>query len=167
MEKQMIVQVVGWSGKGAGSGVIKRMTRGKYSHVSLRFKDIEKEVRDLIRDKFAIHLTSDHEIESIQFKGVIHHSFEGGDNCTLFNFEQTPEQSLGILKTAIGLLGKKYDWRGIGGFVTRRRKHNEDKWFCSELASHCLMMSGVVLLHWPPFMQSPNFMLASPRLLPD
>ena len=164
MEKLMKVQVVAYSGKGAGSGIIKRMTRGRFSHVSLRFSGISKEVRDLVRDRYGVCLTVVHEIESIQFKGVIHHTFELQDNQTVFSFKHDQEQAFIILKTAIGLLGKKYDWRGIGAFATRRNKHHPDKFFCSELVAYCLLKAGIILLRWPPFKISPNFLTASPLL---
>jgi hypothetical protein len=42
-------------------------------------------------------------------------------------------QKEAMLAHAVSQLGKKYDFRGIVGFVWHRNLHNPQKWFCSEL----------------------------------
>ena len=163
----MIAQVVAYSGRGAGSKLIIWGTRGRFSHLALRFLEIEKPIRDMVFDKFALRIAPDFEVESLQFKGVIGHSFHRQDNQVVFNFKHDEAQALVILKTAIGLLGKGYDYRGIGGFLSRRDKHNPNRWFCSELVAWCLLKAGIVLLWLPPFKQAPNTTVSSTLLFEE
>jgi hypothetical protein len=163
----MIAQVVAYSGRGAGSKLIKWGTRGRFSHLSLRFLEIEKPIRDMVFDKFALRIAPDYEVESLQFKGVIGHSFERQDNQVVFNFKHDEAQAWVILRTAINLLGSGYDYRGIGGFLSRRSKHNPSKFFCSELVAYCLIKAGIVLLWLPPFKQAPNTTVSSTLLLEE
>lgn len=37
-----------------------------------------------------------------------------------------------MLAAARSVLGAKYDWKGIWGFVRRKIRETADKWFCSE-----------------------------------
>lgn len=39
-------------------------------------------------------------------------------------------------------VGKGYDYRGIYGFLLRFIKHNENKWYCSELGAEALRIGG-------------------------
>lgn len=43
-------------------------------------------------------------------------------------------------------LGKKYDYRGVFHFLTRVKKDDPDRWFCSEYVFACLKMVGRTLL---------------------
>ena len=169
----MKVQVIGHNGKGRGSSIIKWATRGDYSHVSMRFQfESEEELRRcrelfnfrLSRTKgvYTGPLTLDHELESIQGVGVHHQPFVPSDNQGWFDFEHDSHQAVGILGTASKLVGCDYDWRGIGGFATRRNTQNSEKWFCSEYASHCLLHNRIVALKMPCHWQTPNVFLASP-----
>jgi len=162
----MKVQVIAHNGKGRGSRVIIFLTRGKFSHLSLRFLLTDHEL-DWIKTIFGLEFTNDHEIESIQFKGVHHQPFVPSPNQTWFNFEHTPGQGRAIITTAIELLGCGYDWRGIGGFLTRRDKQNPLKWFCSELVAWCLLKAGIRLLWMACHKQSPTVECASTVLTID
>jgi hypothetical protein len=162
----MKTQVIGHSGKGRGSRFIVWFTRGKFSHVSLRFMLTDAEIK-LFEDRYEITLTNDHEIESIQGKGVHHQPFVPSPNQTWFNFAHDPEQARIILSTAIELIGCKYDWRGVGGFLTRRNKQNPEKWFCSELVAWCLLSAGIRLLWMACHKQSPTVTCASTVLSID
>lgn len=165
------VQVIAHNGKGRGSRIIIVMTRGRFSHLSLRFvntPDLLILWLNTIKIKgVRILWTKDHELESIQGKGVQHQPFVPSDNQTTFNFHHTPEQAEIILRTAVGLLGKKYDWSGIGGFITRRDKENPNRWFCSELVAYCLLKAGIVLLNMKCYKQSPRITCASTLLIEE
>jgi hypothetical protein len=112
-----------------------------------------------------IEWTKDHELEAIQFKGVIEHPFVKSENCTLYNFRHTRAQAISILNTSVDKLGCGYDWRGIGGFATRLNVHSTLKWFCSELVAYCLLKAGIVLLWTAPFKQAPETTLSSTLLI--
>lgn len=162
----MKVQVIGHNGRGRGSRLIVWATRGKFSHLSLRFLLPDREL-DWIKTIFGLEFTNDHEIESIQFKGVHHQPFVPSPNQTWFNVACDPEQARTVITTAIELLGCKYDWRGIGGFLTRRDKQNPLKWFCSELVAWCLLRAGIRLLWMACHKQNPTVSCASTLLTID
>jgi len=64
-------------------------------------------------------------------------------------------------------VGKKYDFRSVTGFMTRRPElpQDQDKWFCSELIFAAIAFAGVMLLHRvAPFEVSPKMISWSPRL---
>lgn len=47
---------------------------------------------------------------------------------------ETAEQRTAVEEFLRRQIGKKYDWLGLFGFITRRDfAQNQDKWFCSEL----------------------------------
>jgi len=62
-------------------------------------------------------------------------------------------------------LGKSYDVAGILGFVIRRDRQNQDRWFCSELVFHAYECVGLHLLsRVPPCKVFPGMLAISPLL---
>lgn len=165
----MKVQAIGHNGKGRGSRFIRWATRGRFSHESIRFIDIPDH---LIR--FAVNtygkkwaqmglgpMSQDHEFESIQGIGVHHQPFFPSENQSWFDFEHTEEQAEIMFMEACRLVGCKYDWRGIGGFLTRRNRQNPLKWFCSEYGCHLRKTADIITQNMPCSWISPNVSLAS------
>lgn len=142
----MKLYVAGYRGKGFGGALIKRFTFGDYSHVSFVFEYPDGALE---------------EIESIQGKGVHSQEFEKTDKCDLFLVECTDEQIEAVYDAANSLIGCKYDWTGIWGFFVRKKRENPNKWFCSELVSHCLAQAGIILQNLPSFKQNPVIVCAS------
>jgi len=163
----MKVQWIAHNGKGRGSSIITHWTRGQWSHNSLRFRDIPTDLIHLMFSRWGYEFTRDHEIESIQGKGVHHRAFVESENQGWFDFQHTEEQAREILLFAASKIGCKYDWSGIGGFLTRRDRHDPNKWFCTELASDALLDAGVRLLWLPGYKQTPTVATASPVLWLD
>lgn len=164
----MNVQWIAHNGKGRGSRIIKWATRGKYSHISVRIIDMPDWVIERMQDKFGYDLTKDHEFEAIQFVGVRHQPFVPSDNQAWFNikgFEWTETPIFLVVHEACRLVGCKYDWRGIGGFVTRRNVHHPLKWFCSEYGCRLLSMVKIVIMNMPDHWITPNVGSASPALV--
>jgi len=147
----MRVFVAGYKGKGFGGRAITWFTFGEYSHVSLVFENSGSLI----------------EIESIQGKGVHAQPFDAGGECDLFEVQATPGQIERIHAAAAELVGRKYDWTGIWGFMRRRKRENPKKWFCSELVAHCLLRAGIEIQRMPPWKQSPVIVCASTVLKPQ
>jgi hypothetical protein len=63
-------------------------------------------------------------------------------------------------------VGKKYDWHGLFGFISRRSSaQNQEKWFCSELIQYASVRAGVeILSRIQPYKCSPQLLCYSPRL---
>ena len=160
----MRIQIVGHNGKGRGSRVITRLTRGDYSHGSVRILDIPIAIRHAAFTRYGYEITEDHEVESIQFKGVHHQPFKPSNNQTWFNFPHNEDDAEAIFWWLLSKVGCGYDWSGIGGFVTRRDWEDPDKYFCSELAADALLVRDIRLQWLPSYKLSPTFMCASPTL---
>ncbi len=47
--------------------------------------------------------------------------------------------------SALALIGKKYDWRALFGFLIHRDWQSMSQWFCSEAATKVLMDGGTQL----------------------
>lgn len=144
--------VAGYKGAGFGGHFIKWFTFGGYSHVSLVF--------DLGDGRYL-------EIDAIQGKGVSERIFgQLAGKVDLFQVPATDEKIVQIHAMACALKGKKYDWAGIWGFLRRRKREDPKKWFCSELAAHCLERCGIQCLRLPAWKISPVMLCASPILKP-
>ena len=51
-----------------------------------------------------------------------------------------------VLAAARSQVGKPYDWRGVLGIGARRRWHDTDAWFCSELVAWAFARGGSPLV---------------------
>ncbi len=66
-----------------------------------------------------------------------------------------------------GQVGAKYDYRALLSFLTRRDRHRQGAWICSELAFVACELFGVRLLERiEPYAVSPALINISPRLVP-
>jgi len=143
----------GYNGQGFGSDFIKRFTFGSYSHVSLVFDMGNGRVE---------------EIEALQGKGVVRHAPNSADE---FVFDEmmvplTQEQVLEAHECAGSLVGDGYDWLGVFGFIRRKKMHNPDKWFCSELCAYVLYKCGYPLSRRDPYRETPTTCMESMRVFP-
>jgi len=78
----------------------------------------------------------------------------------------SPTQEGKMLHFLQAQVGKKYDYRGVLGFLSRRdRAQNQDKWFCSELVFAACQAAGIDLLaRIPAHRVSPDLLTLSPLL---
>lgn len=144
--------VAGHFGSGFGGSAIKWFTDRPFSHVSFV---VEEGDLPLL------------EIESIQGKGVWSKEFDADKfDGQLFAVQPDQESISLIIEEALRLRGAKYDWSGIFGFLVRRKKQNDKKWFCSEFVAHCCNKGGVMLQRMHHYKQTPGIVCASVRLKP-
>jgi len=148
----MKVWIRGYEGAGFGSGFIKRFTFGRYSHVSLVF--------DM---GYAVE-----EIEAIQGAGVIRHPPYTHDEKVFDEMyvPLTQEQVIEAHMTAGSLVSARYDWAGIWGFMRRKKAHNPERWFCSELCAYVLLKAGYPLSRREPYRETPSSCMESLRTFP-
>ncbi len=146
------VLVRGYKGRGFGSSFIKWFTFAKngVSHVSLVFR---------FKDGKAF------EIEALQGEGVIiHEPNKEGDFVELIA-PLTQQQAWECYQYAHSRIGSKYDWAGIYGFLRRKERHSEFKWFCSELVAWALWKAGYPLSRREPYQETPASVIDSLRLI--
>lgn len=79
----------------------------------------------------------------------------------------TPEMRDAAERFLTTQLGRPYDTWGIIGFITRRGRHPNGKWFCSELVFEACRVAGVELLaRTEAWEVSPGMLCRSTRLRP-
>lgn len=166
----MKAQAIFHNGKGRGSRIITRFFRGKWSHESTRYTDIPFALIAWANKTYGpkwerlgigFITGSDWEFESIQGKGVHHQKFVPSENQCWKDFEHTEEQAVEMFKHHCDFVGRKYDWSGILGFLTRRRSENPLKWFCSELGCHVRRLVGIVTQNREDALIPPDWSAAS------
>lgn len=149
----MKMYVRGYNGQGFGSGFIRWFTFGNYSHVSMVFHDHDEHV----------------EVESIQGEGVIRHDPYKLNEKDFDEFVVpiSELQAIDAKIIACGLLGAKYDWQGIWGFLRKKKRHSEEKWFCSEIVAYVLYKVGHPLSRREPYRETPTSVMESFQIMPD
>jgi uncharacterized protein YycO len=132
-------------GRGAISAAIRWQTRSEYSHA-------------------AFLLPCGRILESWQGSGVRikwMRDWEGVDSFGVHGM--TPEQWERAILFARAQIGKRYDYRGVCRFLSRRKAPADDRWFCSELVAHSLSAAGVHLYRDVPASEiSPGMIARSP-----
>lgn len=149
-----VVMVIhrGYSGTGMGSKVIERFTFGDKSHNST---------------VFVFNTGQEIEWESIQGKGVTHHIPRTHKEAVFTEYlvPVTEVQAEQMWQIAISLFGCSYDWRGIYGFLVRRKTQDKSKWFCSEGCSYLYYKVGYPLSRREPYRETPSTTCESLRLI--
>lgn len=62
-------------------------------------------------------------------------------------------------------VGKKYDFRSVARFLSRRKSSANDKYFCNELAEYACLFAGTRLLNGKPSEHAPGHTVMSPLLI--
>lgn len=140
-------------GRKVMSRVVRFLTRGPYSHVSILLPD-------------GAH------IEALQWKGVLWHpvfTADADEQIDFFPISLTDQQVDTIRRLARPEIGCGYDWWAILAFLTRQRwkAPSPTRWFCAELIAYLLEGCGLRLLRdTRPWELSPVELGHSP-ILPD
>jgi len=145
------------------SRLIRWFTWGKYSHASWSFCTV--------RDG---KLHGDLSEYGAWTNGGVQHVDHIGQNHTLHTridlYDlRTPlareEAERGILFMQ-AQIGKKYDYRGLFGFLFREKMDSADRWFCSELVFTFLRRCGRMILQGvKPYQVNPQMIPMSPEVV--
>ena len=141
-----------FKGRGFVSKLIKWQTNGVYSHAAIQRPDgrIVEAWHNPAKVRLRGNLTDWRDVEAYSVVGMS---------------EDQWQTTLAWLDKQIG---KKYDFGGVFRFVTRWRKKQDEKWFCSELVFQAIKESGVDLLARIQCSQvSPTVLSFSPLLKPS
>lgn len=140
-----------------GDGFIGRLigwfTFGKYKHASMAFREDNGHVR-------GFQSNAKHGVHFFDF-------VENEPNTDLFLVPCNDEQAYAMLHAAKSIVGAKYDYAGLWGFVRRKKRENPNWWFCSEAATWVCAQGTVILLRLPFYKQSPVLLGASTVLIPE
>jgi len=141
-----MIYVLGYKGKSLISRIIRWQTRSEYSHVSI---EIDGENYEAWKD------------------GVISRKWDQGHaaGTEVVVFEPQGEIVEGLILKALKYqLGKKYDYKSVIRFLSRRKAQLDDRWFCSELVAWSLAYGGLILQNMPCSYLSPRDICMSPML---
>ena len=136
-------------GQGVFSKMIKWQTNGNYSHAAI------------LRPDGRI-IEAWHKPAKVRLRGPL----QSWKNVEAYDVDgMTDEQWGKAIAWAEKQIGKKYDFGGVFRFVTRWRKEQDEKWFCSELVFQAVKEAGVDLLSRIQCSQvSPTVLSFSPML---
>jgi hypothetical protein len=90
-----------------------------------------------------------------------------GTIITVYNWSLTPEQEAKCIEYLDSQRGKKYDFRGIFGFLRRRDTEDPEKLFCSEYGMRASIACGDPLLNADPAKIAPSYLSWSTKLVKD
>lgn len=141
-----------FSGRGMISRLIRWQTNGRYSHAAIQLPngEIIEAWHNPARVRVRPPLTDWSNVEAFEVEGMSADQWE---------------DSVAWLRKQVG---KKYDFGGVFRFVTRWRKDQDEKWFCSELVFQAIKEGGVALLERVGSSQvSPAVLAFSPLLKPS
>lgn len=135
-------------GLGIASALIRWQTRSRYSHAAILLPGRGGTI-----------------IESWQWDGVRTKTLTDWDGIDVYDVAgMSPEKWHRAISWAQSHIGAGYDWTGVMRFLSRRRVHWDDKFFCSELVFAAMCFAGVRLLKAHPAEVSPGLMALSPLL---
>lgn len=142
-------KVLLFRGQGAISKMIKWQTNGNYSHAAIQLPSgaIIEAWHKPAKVRLRTPLKDWSNVEAYDVEGM-----------TLAQWEKA-------IQWADQQIGKPYDFGGVFRFVTRWRKQQDEKWFCSELVFQAVLEGGVKLLDRITCSQvSPTVLSFSPLL---
>jgi hypothetical protein len=99
----------------------------------------------------------------------LHTNHTPGTEVDVFSVPTSPDQQIVIAQFLRFQVGKRYDYRGIVHFITRRAESaaGQDRWFCSELVLAAYRAAGIDLLaRIPAYKVYPGMLAYSPLLDP-
>lgn len=116
------------------SKAIRFLTRSQYSHVAV-----------ILRDTSVIEAW--HEGKGVRIVRNLSEQHTPGTVVDVYAFIDplTQDQERAAEDFLRHQIGKKYDFRAVFRFVTKKRSKRDNRWFCSELATQAAMTAGRAL----------------------
>ncbi len=143
--------LLAYRGRSLISKAIRWQTRSVYSHVAL--EDLNGTVYE------AWH------VGGVRKLGSLQHGHAPGTKIDRFAIIPVLDD-MAVRSFLLEQLGKKYDYRSVFRFLTRRECAADDRWFCSELVAYALNLGGVQLQSRIPSSKlSPRDVCMSPVLV--
>ena len=147
----MAIRIAQYKGRSLVSKVIKRVTRGEYSHTAIMLDD----------DRIVEAWEGCNEVRIITDLSDGH---KPGTSVDIYEVNMGSRQEEKFREFVEAQLGKKYDYLGLVGFYFNSGVHNENKWFCSELFAAACIHAGIGLLNnVAAYQTSPRLASISPK----
>ena len=147
----MSIKIAQYKGKSFTSKVIKRVTKGEYSHTAIILED--GRIIEAWQGCNKVRVISD-----------LSEGHSPGTPVDIYNVSMNSAQKKRFTEFVEAQIGKKYDYKGLVGFYFNSGVQNEDKWFCSELfAAACIYAEAYILHNLLPYQTSPHLASVSPK----
>ncbi|MEW4983088.1 MAG: hypothetical protein AB1Y26_07635 [Cycloclasticus sp.] len=141
-----------YKGKSLSSRLIRRKTRGKYSHVGIIFSDGR-----ILEAWFSTN--------SVRWIDNLSDGHTEGTEVDIFEINGQVDEAAG-LKFALKQVGMPYGHMKIIRFMTYTNRGNPFNWICSEIALALVRTAGVSLLaRVEAYKVSPSMLSWSPYLI--
>ena len=144
------MKILAYRGKSLISKAIRFQTRSKYSHIAV-----------MLDDGSVIEAWHKGGVRKSPSPSTLH---SPGTKVDVFRIDAKFDKD-----TANRFLheqvGKKYDFKSVARFLSRRKTRHNNKYFCSELAEFALAFGGLLLLNGNPSEHSPRDTVLSPHLI--
>jgi hypothetical protein len=88
----------------------------------------------------------------VQYSAKFGAAHTKGTFVDLFNIKITSQETYNLELFFKSQIGKKYDYKGILGFLMRKDYESVEKWFCSEL-----IMEGFIKINNPVLKNIPSY----------
>ncbi len=147
----MAIRIAQYKGVSFTSNMIKRVTRGEYSHTAIMLED------DRIVEAWQ-------GCNKVRIINELSDGHKPGTEVDIYLVDMGSKQEENFRAFVELQIGKKYDYMGLVGFYFNSGIHNESKWFCSELFAAACRYAGVALLNnMDPYQVSPHLASVSPK----
>jgi len=146
------IQIIAYKGKSLFSKLVRWKTSSQYSHT------------EVINN---YELNGFDTFGAINMKGVMWCKINWhtkGTPYDVYSIDITEEQYINFWKFLMKQRGKKYDVKGIFGYVANKPYDDINKWYCSELCFRALERVGVMLFNKPLKFPSPDLTVLSKDL---
>lgn len=157
-----------YAGGGPVAAGIRWFTRGEFAHVAVWYPDVL-----VVRPGDSPSAVRGEIVEAREGRGVIRspatHDRIAGAALACALPPVTWDAELEAHRWLEAQVGKRYDYKGVAGFVTRAtqsERRASGRWFCSELAAALCAKRGVPLLATDSWKISPTVLAWSPLLVP-
>lgn len=152
MRKTKQIHIIAYKGKSFFSKLIRWKTSSEYSHVEA--------VNNYEVNGFDTY-------GAINLKGVMWCKIDWhtkGTHYDVYSIDVTEDEFINFWKFLMSQRSKKYDIRGIFGYVTYKPLNDKNKWYCSEILYSALKIIGIELFNKDLKFPSPDLLVLSKEL---
>ena len=147
----MSIRIAQYMGRSFISKVIKKVTRGEYSHTAIMLDD--NRIVEAWEGCDEVRIITD-----------LSDGHKPGTPVDIYEVSMGSRQEESFREFVEAQVGKEYDYLGLLGFYFNSGLHNEEKWFCSELfAASCLHADVGLLNNVAAYQTSPRLASVSPK----
>lgn len=133
-----------YQGRGHISGLIKLQTDSIWSHTAAILRD-----GSVVEawHKGGVDHVHNHGLDLIEYDTIscLSKNHKAGTPVNIFGVQATEAQADIFEAFILSQVGEKYDFWAVFRFLTRKPYNENNKWFCTELVAHGLVLAAIHL----------------------